>query len=224
MIRPNTSQKALVPYSYEYAFRMFRLENIKHNLISDVKCTSNKRVYLFCKSRYKTYLFFLSLFFLLSTFSCCLYFEKSDYGAMWSLNVLENFKQHGFTFLFIVTNFSWVLAYRLLSFVLGYSFLSSASAVVCSCRVFFMSAYFFVSTIGRFIHKPFYFLFVYVLVFAAIVFADVIYFTETRRLLDAYNTDKSRRVFIRHLLFFAVYISAALALLYLQLLLSISVF
>ncbi len=224
MIQPNYTEKALIPYSAHYAFQAQRLESLKHNLISDLKCTKLMRVCLFCKSRYKTYLFFLSLFFLLSTLACCLFFQRNDYGDLWSLKVINHFKQHGFTFLFIATNFSWALVYRLLSFFLSFSILAPIAAFICSCRVFFTSAFFYVVTIKRFTHSPIHTVLAYVLLNAAIVFADIIFFTESQKFYSATKTKDFKLATAWYCFFFAFYLCAVAVFLYQQLLIAVSVF
>lgn len=221
MIHANDTEKALVPYSSQNDFKTNFFESTNNNLILETEYTRLRRVYLFCKSRYKTYLFFLSLFFLLSTFSCCLYFERSGYGDEWSLNVVKKFEQHGYNFPFIVTIFSWVLAYRLLSFVFSFSFLSTITAFICSCRVFFTSSYFFIAIITRFENASFFSAVAFVILNAIITFADVLFYTEAKKF---YKLSCSKPiVIVFYALGFFIYIGLVLFLFYQQLLLAASV-
>jgi len=143
---------------------------------------------------------------------------------LWSLKVINDFKQHGFTFLFLATNFSWALVYRLLSFFFSFSILATITAFICSCRVFFTSAFFYVVTIKRFTHSSIHTVLWYVLLNAAIVFADVIFFTESQKFHSATKTKDFKLLTVRYCLFFAFYLCTVVFFLYRQLLIAVSVF
>lgn len=223
MIQPNYDIKSIVPYSESYALHATRLYKAKENLIKDTERTKRWRVCLFYKSRYKTYIFFLSLFFLLSIFSSCLYFERSYYSYQWATNVVEKFKRLGFSFSFFIDYFWWALAYRLLSFLSGFTIFAFTTVFLCSCRTFFSSSFLFLIFVDYMSFKGLSIVFLFVALSAFLAFIDIVFFAETIKFNSSRKCNYCAHTAFVYCMMFIGYLAVVLFSIYLQLCLLISV-
>lgn len=217
MIHNANNYNALVPYSKSTAEFSLMCEKLTENLIFTNKCTKRKQVYLFYKSRCRTYTFFLSLFFLLSSFAYCLYGSNTLLINEKVFNIVNSFKQHGFTYEFVFTFFGYGLCYRLLSFFSGFTVFSFSTTFICSLRLFFAESLMFAALFCDIVSNGAVFTYSFVLLFSLQLFFDVLFFTEVCKYgSDASRISPRRKLYICVLLL-VLYIAFYLLLTYLQL-------
>lgn len=205
MITADPYTKSMVPYSQKRARFSLMCEGIINNLIFDKGYTKRKRVYLFYKSRCKTYTLFLSLFFLLSSFAYCLYNKNSAIADTKVLNIINNFKQYGFNLKFVFSFFWCELCFRLLSFLSGFTVFAFPTVLICSIQAFFTESVIFTATASRLNGFSSVSSFAFVAVFSLQILFDILFFVESSKLYGRFVSTNKIKCSVLGCLFFILY-------------------
>lgn len=205
MITADPYTKSLVPYSHKRARFSLTCESIINNLIFDKGYTKRKRVYLFYKSRCKTYTLFLSLFFLLSSFAYCLYNKNSAIADVKVLNIINNFKQYGFNLKFVFSFFGCELCFRLLSFLSGFTVFSFTTILVCSIQAFFTESIIFTAASNKLDGFSSVTSFAFIAVFSLQILFDILFFVESSKLYGRFVSTNKTKCGVFGCLFFVLY-------------------
>ncbi len=215
MIKPNTTIKALVPYSPSLAKRNKFVHRLTNIFLNNDLAVDNTFINSFYTSRSKYYLFFTGVFFLASVFSAGLYF-CNDYGEHWYITFTDKFIQFSFndTVWFLVIS---VVVYRLLAFLGSFTVFSFPATLLCSLRIYLVNSFFFVAAQKSLLAGNLLQVWYFVLLFSLNLFFDIFFFAESCKFYNYFKKSHSIKAVLAYTFAFVIYAAIVVTLTWLRL-------
>lgn len=213
MIQPNYTEKALVPYT-DTAYSAFKAE-------PDALLRKKFISLSFFKSRYVGYLFFLSVFILLSATTNFVMLKDAHYANKALKTFLLCFSSHSFFAFLFTTGNLWIVFHRAFCFFAGFTSYSLPVVTVIGLKALYANHFTFRAVMMHTAYLDFYAVLGIIAAFSLQLVFDICFFTECIKFKGNINSPGEGKRAVNFCIF-SVYLCFVLVLEYFKLSLSTS--